>query len=618
MCGIAGIVYVDGPTPDRIDLEGSLSRTEKALAHRGPDDAGIWISDNGRIGLAHRRLSILDLSPRAHQPMLDPRGNAITFNGEIYNFHQLRPAFPEAEYVSQSDTEVLLKGLEAKGTQWLTQLEGMFAFGYVAKEANRLILAVDPAGEKPLYTYWNGKVFAFASEIKALAQLEGVTLVADGERLKESLVFGYVPCPNTIYRDVHKVPAGHFQIVDVKKGPMPSQCYWDVPIGHVRHDWTEKEAAKTLREIMSASVKQRLVSDVPVGSFLSGGIDSSAISLEAARLLQPSQLETFSAGFSVDVESAFYDETEYAAYVAQLIGSHHRVLQVDASNVDASKIMLHFDEPFGDSSAIPTYLLCKKTAQHVKVVLSGDGGDELFGGYQRFRASILAENFKTLLHLGLSPIEWWSVAPRSFLGKLQRFRKAVSKPLLERLAIWNSFFAEEDLKTFLGDAEGSAYQSLQYWDEKTHGLSLGEKVLYYNFKTYLFDDLLPKVDRMSMAHGLEVRAPFLDKALISFAFSLPTSMKFDMFHTKKILKKSYRRDLGAKITDRAKHGFAFPLPTFLDGQGTRAGTAGLKKLFPDSPLSLNALSQANRVSKDFIVWTIDQCLSNRTVSSNAV
>ncbi len=618
MCGIAGIAYVSSPPLHRVELEKELSRAEQLLAHRGPDDAGIWISDDDTVGFIHRRLAILDLSPRAHQPMRDASGNVITFNGEIYNFHELRIQFPDNEYVSESDTEVLLKGLAKTGPDFLTEIEGMFAFAFYSKKEDRLLLAVDPAGEKPIYTYWDGKIFAFASEIKALTAFTGISLIADPERLKESLIYGYVPWPRTVYRNINKIPAGHFQRVDLRRGPEEIRQYWDVPLGQVCHNWSTEQATDSLREILSQSVRRRLVSDVPVGSFLSGGVDSSAVSWEAAQLLTPARLQTFSAGFSHDAESAFYDETKYAAYVAKLIHSDHRVLQIDASTIDAAAIMRRFDEPFGDSSAIPTYLLCEKTSQHVKVVLSGDGGDELFGGYQRFGASLIAERFKTLWQMALSPVLWMDAAPRSFLGKLQRFRRAVNSPLLKRLAVWNSFFAEDDLKRFLGDSETSVFESLKYWDEKTKGISIGEKILYYNFKTYLFDDLLPKVDRMSMAHALEVRAPFLDKTLIKFAFSLPTHMKFDAFHTKRILKQAYRHDLGATITDRAKHGFAFPLPTFLGNQTSRTSTQALRKLFPQSPLSTTAISSPNRTSKDFILWTVDQCLSNGMQIQNAI
>jgi asparagine synthase (glutamine-hydrolysing) len=607
MCGIVGIAYLDAPAPHPTVFKEQLDQAATAIRHRGPDDHGTWVGRN--VGFAHRRLSLLDLSARGHQPMQDAEGNILTFNGEIYNFGELRAHFPGQTFISHSDTEVVLKGLAREYRTWIKHLDGMFAFGFFSEAKAELLLAVDPAGKKPLYTYWDGRIFAFASEIKALRQIAGLDFSLSQENVKASLVYGYVPWPHTIYRFVRKLPAGHFQTVSLRAGPERPESYWDLPLGQTDFKIDGRHAQMRTRELLSDAVRKRLIADVPVGCFLSGGLDSSAVALEASRLLPKESLLTFAAGFSGDAHRSVYDETPFAQQVAGRIGSQHQVLQIDASAVDAGKIMRHFDEPFGDSSAIPTYLLCQQTARHVKAVLSGDGGDELFGGYLRFRAGMLSEKYQTLWQLALSPLSLFQGSPHSLLAKLNRFRSAVSFPLIKRLSVWNSFFTEEELSRYVGNGTESSLETFRLWDERTHGLPIGEKILYFNFKTYLFDDLLPKVDRMGMAHGLEVRSPFLDKRLIEFAFRLPTSLKFDPFRTKKILKDAYRPELGKDITDRAKHGFAFPLETFLASQSVDAISEPLRKIFPDAPLRLDIGDTRNRTSKQFMIFSLEQCLN---------
>ena len=374
------------------------------------------------MAFAHRRLAILDLSANGHQPMMDAAQNVLTYNGEIYNFQELKRSFELGSFRSGTDTEVLLKGLVKKEDRFLSELDGMFAFAFLKQSSRELILAVDPAGKKPLYTYWDGKIFAFASEIKALLAFRELDREIDREGLRQSLFFGYVPWPSTMYRFIRKLPAGHLQRVSLKTGPKPVERYWDLPMGQTNEQMTMRKASEQLKFLLRDAVRKRLVSDVPVGCFLSGGIDSSAVALEATSLIpREMPLRTFAAGFSSDRQGDFYDETKYADMVATSIGSRHRILQIDAASVEAEHVVGHFDEPFGDSSAIPTYLLCRETRRFVKVVLSGDGGDELFGGYLRFNAALLSERFKGLWSLALSPVSLFKTRPRSFLGKLDHF-----------------------------------------------------------------------------------------------------------------------------------------------------------------------------------------------------
>jgi asparagine synthase (glutamine-hydrolysing) len=610
MCGVAGIAYINERNPSRERLAFLSRNVSSALGHRGPDDKGAWLHPEGKLAFVHRRLSIFDLSSRGHQPMLDREGNAITFNGEIYNFRELRAQYAESDFHSETDTEVLLKKLSAANkleANVLNELDGMFAFAYYSKLDDHILLAVDPAGKKPLYTYWDGKTFAFASEIKAFHAFESLNFEIDSEKLKTSLVFGYVPYPNTIYRYIQKLPAGHFQKILLRSAPEKAVPYWDVPLGRTDFRITQSDAESELRRLMKLAVKKRLAADVPVGCFLSGGLDSSVVTLEAAKLLPAHELHTFSAGFSEDPNSYHYDESKYARQVSKLANTIHREIQINAAATSASDIMRLFDEPFGDSSAIPTYLLCEKTVKHVKVALSGDGGDELFGGYLRFCAALLSERYKSLWAVLLSPVTLFRPSSRSFLGKLKRFRLALSSPLLKRLTLWNSFFEEGELHKFFGDESEKFYESIRTWDENTKGIPTGEKILYFNFKTYLFDDLLPKIDRMSMAHGLEIRCPFLDKSLIEFAFQLPTHYKFDAFRTKIILKNAYRGDLGAEITDRKKHGFAFPLETFLRTEET---AQRIHRLFPEVKKSNKLLSPLNLHSKGFMMFSVEQTLQH--------
>ncbi len=610
MCGIVGFLSVSSEAPPSFPREALASATE-SIKSRGPDDGDIWISESNQIGFGHRRLSVIDISSRGRQPMRDAVGNSLTYNGEIYNFKDLKVEFQNEHFQSDSDTEVLMKGLAQHGASYLSKLDGMFAFGFYDHRAKSLLLAVDPAGKKPIYTYWDGRRFAFASEIKALLCLEGGDFSIDHECVKESLIFGYVPYPHTIYRRIRKLPAGHFQLIDFAKGPAPVQQYWDVPLGQTRHTLSYADAKSELRHLVGRAVEKRLMSDVPLGSFLSGGLDSSIVALEAAKRVSPRKLKTFAAAFANDRLSHQYDESKFARAVAQRIGSDHHEIEIAAGAENAREIMSRFGDPFGDSSAIPTFLICREAKRHLSVVLSGDGGDELFGGYLRFRAALMSEKYKTLWQLLLSPMaspaRWLGAKPRSAFGKMQRFQSALGRPLIERLALWNSFFSESDLESYLGEKTPGFDEQIRLWDDRTKGLQIGEKILYYNYKTYLFDDLLPKVDRMSMSHGLEVRSPLLDRDLTEFAFRLPTHFKFDAFSTKKILKDAYEEVLGSDIVHRRKQGFAFPLESFMSHQGVTTGTA-TRRLFPKAKLALDAGSSTNLTSKRFMLWSLETSL----------
>lgn len=581
MCAIAGIISPNNSA--RI-----LHRDEilKCMAHRGPDGQSDW--KNKSIHLFHSRLAILDLNERAAQPFhSQSKKTIVTFNGEIYNFKELKQQF-SIPCKTTSDTEILTELFELKKEQTLNHLDGMFAFGAYTEKDDSLMLAVDISGKKPIYTFWDGTTFAFASEIKILEAM-GLPLVRDEQTELEYLFFGYVRSPMTYYKNIRKLPAGHFQLI--KSGqPLKPQRYFNLPSS--QRNMTYQQAQEETQHFIVEAIKKRLISDRPLGCFLSGGLDSSIISLEASKLVQE-PLKTFSISFKQSPFSKEFDESQYAQIVAQKINSEHTVFEMDNNFEPALKIINHFDEPYADSSCFPTAQLCKRTSQIVKVVLSGDGGDELYGGYLRFRASLMAErlkSFKSIIFLASQ----FPLMKNSFQKKLHRFHSALNENNLSRLALWNSFFSFDDIKTFSNQAEEKLREHINSWDRELSSLSLEEKILHFNFHHYLQNDLLPKVDRMSMLYGLEVRSPFLDKNLIKSAFSLPSKYKFSMFNTKIILKDIYRSQLSKAIVDRQKKGFGFHLDTVVHQQG----------LFKN--ISQPMVAAANTSSKKFALMSLNQ------------
>ncbi len=605
MCGIFGaILFGDGEFDHQ-----EVVQAQASLSHRGPDDSGTWLSKDRKVVLAHTRLSILDLDARSRQPFESrSKKSLLTYNGEIYNFREMVQSEPLPELRTTSDTEVLVELIERKGVDGLSQINGMFAFGFLSD--HQLLLAVDPAGQKPLYTYWDGHLFAFSSEIKAFRALSKCHFDLDNEALAQFLVYGYVPLSKTLFRHIRKLPGGHFQIVHLTDGPRAIAKYWDLPRGE-RLKIEYSEATKELKRLMSVSVQRHLHSDVPLGSFLSGGVDSSVVSLEAARCMAPQPLHTFSASFALDGQAKLYDESLYAKIVSQKISSHHHVIQVDPHKENVRSLLKHFDEPFGDSSCVPTSQLCERTSQWVKVALSGDGGDELFGGYRRLRAAIWTECNKPLAHLISLSTHLFDFSQGSTPGYFIRFRNAIHHTLLERLNLWNIFFDEEDFFRTISRNRENLFLEAQHWEKLLADLEVGEQVLHFNFKTYLFSDLLPKIDRMSMLHGLEVRCPFLDKELIEFAFRLPTHFKLTTWKGKRILKDAYREELGSQIVDRPKKGFAFPIETFVNGQSQSTHFDHVRKHFPHAPESFSDIKGRNRYYKYFALLSLEDTLSEK-------
>ncbi|MGF1508241.1 MAG: asparagine synthase (glutamine-hydrolyzing) [Myxococcota bacterium] len=574
VCGIAGVLgRVLGASSQETGR-----RIGRVLNHRGPDRSAVHLLPRNAGIFVHTRLRVIDLSEAADQPFLSDCGQiALVFNGEIYNHRDLRRDLQARGYnfLTSSDTEVILRLYEACGPSAWSELDGMFAFAVHDARSSKLYLMRDRAGKKPL-VYAEprpGEIF-FASESKALAEVPDFHLEPDWSSLPELMAFGYVATPRSFIKGLRRVEPAHR--IDWSPGSGSStRRYWALPAPAEGLSLSVNEAACRVRETVSRAVKKRLVADVPMGALLSGGIDSSVIVAEMASS-SPEPVRSFAAGFPDDTT---FDETPAARKVASQLGLEHRELQVSLSpQALLSKLLWHHDEPYGDSSALALYGISELTRQHVTVVLTGDGGDELFGGYTRFLGAILLEWIpRHLLGLG-----------RKLFGHLpefagykhpatlfRRFAEFGERTPNEQLLAWNSFFAGPALKTlFLPEVVGECFDPWTVMAPQTQILnqaaSLGadrlDQILRHNFQTYLLDDLLVKADRMTMAWGLEARSPFLDTELIELCFRLPSKFKVHGLSLKWILKKAYQDLLPPNVLHQPKHGFGVPV-----GRWWRAG-----------------------------------------------
>jgi asparagine synthase (glutamine-hydrolysing) len=558
MCGIAGQV-----TADRRPVEeGMIAAMGERLRHRGPDDHGVYVK--GHVGLAHRRLSIIDLSPAGHQPMPNEQRTVwVVFNGEIYNFRELRARLePRYRFVSKTDTEVLLHLYEEHGTECLQYLCGMFAFAIWDAPKQRLFLARDRLGKKPLfYTVRNG-VLTFASELKALL-VGGVPPDIDPVALHHYLTFQYIPAPWTIFQGIRKLRPGHMLVYE--DGKVSESAYWSLHYNVKLTGRTENEYREEFTALFQESVGQRLISDVPLGAFLSGGMDSSSVVAVMSRLMaQP--VKTFSIGFQ---EEAF-NELPYAKEIARRFHTDHHEFVVEPSAVELLPTLVRvYDEPYADSSAIPTYYVSQLSRQFVTVILNGDGGDELFGGYPRYQfrpidrltARYLPGNIRNRLQRMLACLPSNLRGVRKLRNRLERVLAPFSQTYLGRICY---FYPAEKEWLYTPDfnekvRDHDSYELLARWFEGAHASDLLDQLLCVDTRSYLPDDLLVKVDRATMAHGLEARSPFLDHRLVEFAASLPVHMKVRNGQTKYLLKSAMRGTLPDTILDRDKMGFGVPI-----------------------------------------------------------
>jgi asparagine synthase (glutamine-hydrolysing) len=536
-----------------------------ALAHRGPDGQGLHL--NGAVGLGHRRLSIIDLSDAASEPMSNEDDSLwLVFNGEIYNFRELRRDLEARHpFRSRSDGEVILHLYEERGDEAVAALDGMFAFALWDGRKRRLLLGRDRAGKKPLYYHAGPGFFAFASEVKSLLAHPEVPRDLDPAALPLYLAYGYVPTPGTFYRQIRSLPPAHHMAV-TEAGASEPTAYWSVRFrdGAVADD---HEAEVRFRDLLRAAVKRRLVADVPLGAFLSGGLDSSAVVALMAEEAA-GRVRTFTIGFVGDKD---YDETAHARVVAERFATDHTEFVVEPKAVELiDRLVFHHDGPFGDSSAVPTYLLSELTRSQVTVALNGDGGDEVFAGYLRLYGGALSERLPRWAFAGLRSAVGLLPEPRSRkhpLRFLKRFADAGRLPLAERMLRWNGYFPTpgvllrpEMQEWATGDRVTSSYAA-----ELAGSASPLARLLQQNFKTYLLDDLLVKMDRCSMAHGLEARSPFLDTAVVEFGASLPNRLRMKWGTGKLLLRHAMKDLLPASILARGKMGFGAPLGVWFRG-----------------------------------------------------
>jgi asparagine synthase (glutamine-hydrolysing) len=569
MCGIAGMVRPAGHDVNEATLRSMCG----AIRHRGPDDDGFYRS--GRAGLAMRRLSIIDVKGGQQPIHNEDRSCWIVFNGEIYNYKELRERLEKLghQFYTESDTETVVHAYARYGSDCPKHLRGMFAFAIWDETRQELFLARDRVGKKPLlYSQTPSGDFVFGSEFTALFEHPEVSREIDHEALHYYLSFMCVPAPLTAYRQIRKLEPGH-SLRLTKDGDIKIERYW-MPDFNRKENWTEEEAGERALELLRDAVRVRLMSEVPLGAFLSGGIDSSAVvALMAEASSDP--VKTFSIGF----EEQDYSELQHARRVAAHVGADHHefIVRPDALEL-LPTLVEHYGEPYADSSAIPTYYVARETRRHVTVALNGDGGDECFAGYERYAAMRLAESYRrvpSLLRRGFVEPAFamlpTSAASRGPVRKAKRFVRAASLPAVERYLRWVSVFdtqAKDELYSDEFRAETRHLRSasfLEPWFARANGAGVVDGALLADTMTYLPNDLLVKVDIASMAVSLEARSPFLDHHVIEFAASLPEHLKLRGRTTKYLLKKVLRKLLPEENLKRGKMGFGVPVGHWFRG-----------------------------------------------------
>jgi asparagine synthase (glutamine-hydrolysing) len=564
MCGICGILYFDRSR--RVDTSSVKAMTD-SLAHRGPDDHGIRINRN--VGLGHRRLSIIDLSPAGHQPLSNETGEIwITYNGEVYNFLELRKKLESKghQFLSKTDTEVIIHLYEEEGDRCLDYLRGMFAFALWDEKKQKLFIARDRIGQKPVYYFEDKEKLIFASEIKSIFSSAMVKKEIDYEAIYQYLHLGYVPHPKTGFKGIKKLPPGHHIILKDKK--LELDRYYDTEGNlHNKRKLDEEELSERLVYELKEATKIRMIADVPIGLLLSGGIDSTAIATLASKI--NGSINTFTVGF----EDEFYDERKEARAMAKTLDSVHHELFIKPDVADIlPKIAKAYDEPFADPSAIPSYYISELASQHVKVVLNGDGGDETFGGYGEYIQGLIGRG------LACIPSSICSIFPKFLNQKSDGRLKSLSQVLslggnpIEyilahlRLAIpyekFNSVLNPEFL--VLVNSLNPVDHLIKYFKDLDNNDTINT-MLAVDQRTFLPDDLLFKIDIATMAHGLEARSPFLDHQLIEFVNRIPGSQKIKGLKKKYILKRAMNSLLPAELLKRPKHGFDVPVSAWLKG-----------------------------------------------------
>ncbi|HEX9938072.1 MAG TPA: asparagine synthase (glutamine-hydrolyzing) [Longimicrobium sp.] len=564
MCGIAGVA---GPRAAVGD--GVLERMLGALAHRGPDDQGVWISPDRTVALTHRRLSILDLSPAGHQPMEGPGGTRIVYNGEVYNFAELRDELRGRgfEFHSGSDTEVLLAAYAEWGERCVERLRGMFAFALHDPARRRLLLARDRAGEKPLFYHHAGGALRFGSELKALLADPAVPRTLDPEAFELYLAYGFVPGGRCILRGVHKLPPAHLAVYDLEADRLEVRPYWRLPAPPGERTPSADELVDELEALLLSSVREQLVADVPVAVLLSGGLDSSLVTAMAARA-SSKPVRTFTVSFP---GHGGFDESAHARIVARHFGTEHHELPVEPASVELLPLLARqYDEPLADSSMVPTFLVSKLVREHATVALGGDGGDELFAGYGHYRWILRQEELRRVVP---GPVRRAVGAAAAALPVGVRGRNHLvgfGRDRSASLAAVNLYFDARSRDALLarwrGRAPGrvtpEAYRGGLCADR---GGAL-QQATAADFAVHLPDDILVKVDRASMLTSLEVRAPFLDHRIVELAFGrVPDALRATSREAKILPRLLAKRVLPKELDTSRKQGFSLPLASWFRG-----------------------------------------------------
>ena len=601
MCGICGFAG-NGNRED-------LARMTDDLFHRGPDAEGLWYDETKAVYLGHRRLSIIDISGGIQPMWTADKALGVVFNGEIYNHTELRDELQKKGHIFQSDhsdTEVLLHGFREWGADLPNRLNGMWAFAIYDRSRNILFLSRDRFGKKPLFYTLQNRTFAFASELSALIKHSAVEASVSQRSLKKYFAYGYIPAPNSLYARIYKLPGGHNLIFGMDDFSVKIRKYWDFiiePFESLPRN-PEAEWGEQLRELLEKAVRRRLMSDVPLGVFLSGGIDSSSITAFAARSLSGKKLKTFSIGF----QEASFDESRYAATVAELFKTDHhlKMLSIEEAGKILPEIVARLDEPMGDSSLVPTYLLNRETRKYVTVALGGDGGDELFAGYDPFRALKSAELYNRLIpgpvHQGIRmAVSRLPVSHRniSIDFKLKRTLRGLSYPKYLWNPVWLGPSEPKELDELFqeqGDIEDIYSEAIAYWEACAQD-NIFDKTLQFYTKLYLQDDILVKADRASMMNSLEVRAPYLDIEFVDFVRRIPYNWKYRKGQTKYILKKALEPVLPKSILYRPKKGFGLPIGEWFS-KGMLSWSENRDGFFMNKSFIENKISEHRQVKND--------------------
>lgn len=562
MCGIAGIVHLDGSPIDTAVLQ----RMTDALTHRGPDKGGYY--NEGGVGLGSRRLKIIDLTEASSQPMYSKSSDfVVVFNGEIYNFQEKRTMLEGRGYTfrSSGDLEVLLALYEEFGEDCLSHLRGQFAFALHDRKRQTVFLARDRVGKKPLKYFKAGNIFVFGSEIKALLHHPACPKGMDSQAVYDYLTMMYVPAPETGFTGIRKLPAAHSMTVDLKSGGVAERRYWSLSYASDRTK-SVNQWKKELMPILEESVRLRMISDVPLGAFLSGGIDSAAVVALMAKQSSRS-VETFSIGTDEDTHNELPD----AERIAGLLSTNHHPILLKPDIVHLlPELVAAYEEPFADPSSIPTYLLSRETRKHVTVALNGDGGDENFAGYVRYpilrfseRWARLPSPLHSLIRSGTNAFS--TLARTTFAYRCHRFESTIGYPWPKRYLQYLSFFTEEEKQQLLNESRRSTFTRTddryqqRTADARSRGDDLLHRAMSMDIDTYLADDLLPKVDLGSMAHSLEARSPLLDHMLLEHTARIPSNLKLHGSVRKWIFKKVLADVLPPETLQKPKKGFRLPL-----------------------------------------------------------